>query len=261
MPDTAVSSSHFWLDDPVAGGRKPLENGYYPYGWDGDGRFLLHNGSDMPRPQGTLVTAVADGTVIVAQSDSAELFGWRCDWYGQLVVLELDETWLGQPVYALYGHIQNLQVEPGQHLEQGDPVAEIGVEGVSAVPHLHLEIRIGSNEFSQTRNPMLWLEPAPETGVLAGRLVDGTGRPWQGVRVTLIETSGEQVQYRYSYSYLDDPQHIINPDEALAENFVFADLPAGNYTLFAQVEGVDYRLPVEIRAGQLTTVEIVTRGE
>lgn len=256
-PDTAVLP-HSWLADPVSGGRKPLANGYYPYGWDGDGRFLLHNGADMPKELGTPVTAVANGTVIVAQADDTELYGWRCDWYGQLVVVELDERWQGQPVYVLYGHIQAIQVEPGQHVGPGDPLAEIGVAGVSTVPHLHLEIRVGSNDFSRTRNPLLWLAPVPETGVLAGRLVNSEGRPWQGARVTLIDASGSEPRYLYTFTYLDDPQHLIHPDEGLAENFVFADLPSGSYTLFATVQGVEYRLPVEVQAGEVTAVDIVT---
>ncbi len=253
MPQT-----HFWLIDPVSGGRKPLENGYYPYGWDGDGRFLLHNGADMPAVQGTMVTAVADGTVVVAQSDADELYGWRCDWYGQLVVLELDEQWQGQPVYVLYGHVQLIQVEAGQRVVQGEPIAEVGVEGVSAVPHLHMEIRIGSNNFATTQNPMLWLEPLPETGVLAGRLVDEGGRPWQGVRITLIESTDDDPLYRYTFTYLDDPQHLIHSDAALAENFLFADLPPGNYTLFVSVGGQEYRQPVVVNGGEVTAVEIVS---
>lgn len=256
-PDTAVPQSHFWLTDPVLGGRKPLANGYYPYGWDGDGRFLLHNGADMPAVRGTLVTAVADGTVVVTQSDAEELYGWRCDWYGQLVVLELDQQWQGQPVYVLYGHVQQIQVEAGQRVAQGDPIAEIGVEGVSAVPHLHLEVRVGSNGFATTQNPMLWLEPLPGTGVLAGRLVDGAGRPWQGVRITLIESTADGPVYHYTFTYLDDPQHLIHPDAALAENFLFADLPPGNYTLFVSVAGQEYRLPVVVNEGAVTAVEIM----
>lgn len=256
-PDATAPQLHFWLTDPVLGGRKPLANGYYPYGWDGDGRFLLHNGADMPQVQGTVVTAVADGTVVVAQSDAAELFGWRCDWYGQLVVLQLDEQWQGQPVYVLYGHVQLIQVEPGQRVAQGEPIAEIGVEGVSAVPHLHLEVRVGSNAFTITQNPMLWLEPLPGTGVLAGRLVDAAGRPWQGVRITLIESTDDGPLYRYTYTYLDDPQHLIHPDAVLAENFLFADLPPGSYTLFVSVAGQEYRQPVVVNVGEVTAVEIV----
>lgn len=257
-PSTDPFQPHFWLSDPIATGRKPFEQAYYPYGWDGGQRFLLHNGADMPEELGTAVLAAADGTVVVAQSDQGAMFGWRCDWYGQLVIVELDERWQDQPVYILYGHIRNLQVQAGDRVQQGDPLAEIGVEGVSVVPHLHLEVRVGRNEFSATQNPLLWLQPTEDFGILAGRLVDPEKRPWQGIRLTLIDGSGEEPAFISTFSYLGDPQHIINPDDQLAENFVFADIAPGLYTLFTQIQGVDYRVPVEIRAGEVTAVEIIT---
>lgn len=257
-PSTDPFQPHFWLSDPIATGRKPFEQAYYPYGWDGGQRFLLHNGADMPEELGTPVLAAADGTVVVAQSDQEAMFGWRCDWYGQLVIVELDERWQNQPVYILYGHIRNLQVQEGDRVQQGDQIAEIGVEGVSVVPHLHLEVRVGRNEFGTTQNPLLWLQPTEDFGILAGRLVDPEKRPWQGIRLTLIDGSGEEPTFISTFSYLDDPQHIINPDDQLAENFVFADMRPGFYTLFTQIQGVDYRVPVEIKAGEVTAVEIVT---
>ena len=259
-PSTTQFEPHFWLIDPIGNGRKPFEQAYYPYGWDGGGRFLLHNGADMPKELGTPLLAVADGTVIVAQTDSEEMFGWRCDWYGQLVILELEQRWQDRPIYILYGHIQNIQVEVGERVTQGDRIAEIGVEGVSLVPHLHLEVRVGENDFTTTQNPILWMQPTEDFGILAGRLIDPEKRPWQGIRVTIIDPSGDEPQFISTFTYLDDPQHIINPDEQLAENFVFADLRPGFYTLFAQLQGVDYRVPVEIKAGEITAVEIMTEA-
>jgi len=202
--------------------------------------------------------AVADGTIVVSQSDENELYGWRCNWYGQLVVLELDQQWQGQPIYVLYGHILNRIVEVGQRVQQGEPLAEVGVGGVSTVAHLHLELRVGSNEFASSRNPMLWIEPGPTRGVLAGRLLDPLGRPWQGVVLTLIDGSGDEPQFINTWSYQGDPQDLINPDEVLAESFVFADVRPGEYILYVKLQGVEYRQPVQVIAGELTTVELIT---
>ncbi len=257
---TTQFEPHFWFRDPISNGRKPFEQAYYPFGWDGGSRFLLHNGADMPKELGTAVLAVADGTVVVAQDDLTEMFGWRCNWYGLLVIIELDQRWQGEPVYVLYGHIQNIIVEAGDRVVQGDPVAETGVEGVSTVPHLHLEVRMGSIAFNATQNPQLWLPPNEGLGLLAGRLVDPEGRPWQGARLTLIAASDAEPQFISTFSYLDDPQQMINPDAQLAENFVFADLEPGFYTLFAKLQGIEYRLPVEIKAGEGTAVEIITEA-
>ena len=256
-PDVANRAAHFWLSKPLPGGGRLLINQTYPYGYDGNGRYLLHNGIDVAEELGTPVLAVADGTVVVAQSDFNALYGWRCDWYGELVVIELDETWLGQPMYALYGHVLNINVEVGQRVTRGEPVAEVGFGGAALVPHLHFELRIGENSFESTRNPMLWIAPGSSRGVIAGRITDPDGRPWQGVVVTLIGPDGEDTLIN-TFSYLDDPRNLINPDELMAENFVFSDLLPGEYVLYAKLQEVEYRVPVTVTAGELSFADIIT---
>ncbi|WP_420631841.1 peptidoglycan DD-metalloendopeptidase family protein [Candidatus Leptofilum sp.] len=250
--------AHFNFIKPVPGGGRTIINKTFPYGSDGNGRYLLHNGIDIAGELGLPVLAVADGTVVVAQADDSALYGWRCNWYGHLIVLELDQTWQGQPIFVLYGHVLGLAVEVGQRVAQGEPIAEVGVGGAAIVPHLHLEVRVGTNEFGSTRNPMLWIHPGPTRGVVAGRLVDPQGRPWQGVTITLIDASEDEPLFINTYSYQGDPQNLINPDELLAENFVFADVMPGEYTLFVKLQGVEYRQPVQVVEGELTTVELVT---
>ncbi|MEZ4641518.1 MAG: peptidoglycan DD-metalloendopeptidase family protein [Chloroflexota bacterium] len=93
------------------------------HGWDGAGLLLLHNGVDSADPLGTPVLAAAAGTVVVAQDDYNEWYGWRCDWYGHLAVIEHDQCWFGQPVYTLYGHVLNINVEAGV-METGEQVAK-----------------------------------------------------------------------------------------------------------------------------------------
>ena len=235
---------------PTAG-----RNAGYPYGSDGSGRYLLHNGLDMADEDDALAVAPGDGQIVLARDDIDELFGWRCDWYGQVVVLQLDEGHDGQPVYVLFGHVRDVQVVEGQRVARGEPLAREGTAGVATVAHLHLEVRVGANTFGATRNPLLWLEPWSGSGVIAGRLVDPDGRAWQGVTVTLIDKEGGLLN---TFTYLDDPDHLIRPDPALGENFVFGPVAEGRYTVFVEVQGEEYRRTVEVRDGQLTTLEIVT---
>jgi murein DD-endopeptidase MepM/ murein hydrolase activator NlpD len=241
----------------LPGSGRFLTNLGYPYGSDGSGRYLLHNGVDVAEKLGTPVLAVANGTIVVAQDDLNEWYGWRCDWYGHLVVIELDDTWQGQAVYVLYGHVLNIVVAAGQRVVRGQQVAEIGLGGVATVPHLHLEVRLGTNEFGSTRNPILWVEPGESRGVIAGRLVDPDGRPWQGVTLHLLG-GGEEPIAATTWSYLDDPLHLIKPDEGWAENFVFADVLPGDYQVYTKLQDVEYRQPVQVTAGQITAIEIVT---
>lgn len=253
-PDAAASRPPLSLANPLPNAGR---NSGYPYGSDGSGRYLLHNGLDMADENRDLAVAPGDGEVIVARDDIDEMFGWRCDWYGQLVVLRLDETQDGQPVYVLFGHVQDVQVTEGQRMARGEPVARQGTAGVATVAHLHLEVRVGANTFGATRNPLLWLEPWSGSGVVAGRLVDPDGHAWEGVTVTLIDNAAE-ASYLNTWTYLDDPDHLIRPDPALAENFVFGPVAEGSYDVFVQLQGETYRQTVEVRDGELTTVEIVT---
>jgi murein DD-endopeptidase MepM/ murein hydrolase activator NlpD len=256
-PEPALAQTHFWLSKPLPGAGRTLINQRFPYGWDENGRLLLHNGVDVAEELGTPVLAVADGTVVVAQADYDVWYGWRCDWYGHLVVLELEQTWHDQPIYVLYGHVLNIKVDVGQQVKRGDPLAEVGFGGAATHPHLHFEVRVGENEFSATRNPMLWLDPGPTRGVIAGRLVDPEGRPWQGVPLVLLSSDGEGNQYS-TWSYLGDPQHLINPDLGWAENFVFSDIKPGKYAIYTNIQGVEYQQPVTVSVGQVAVVEIET---
>jgi murein DD-endopeptidase MepM/ murein hydrolase activator NlpD len=251
--------SHFWFGKPLSGGGRLLYTDWLPYGYDAGGRYLIHNGLDSAEPAGSPILAAADGMIVVAGEDKTRLYGWRCDWYGNLVVIEVDQTWRDQPVYLVYGHVLNIEVEVGQRVVRGQQVAEVGVGGAATLPHLHFEVRVGTNEFASTRNPLLWLEPPSTRGLIAGRLVDPEGRPWQGVAVAAVGRS-EGTETHTTWTYLDDPQHLINGDEVLAENYVFGDLRPGEYELYVELQGQVYTLLVIVEPGELTVAEIVTEA-
>jgi len=256
-PQLEVAEPHFWLSKPLPGAGRTLINQRFPYGWDESGRLLLHNGVDIAEKLGTPVLAVADGTVVMARSDMNAWYGWRCDWYGHLVVIELDKVWHGQPIYVLYGHVLNLMVEEGELVTRGQPLAEVGFGGAATNPHLHLEVRVGQNEFGATRNPMLWIDPGPTRGVIVGRLVDPEGRPWQGVPLALVGRNGTSARAS-TWSYLGDPQQLANADEYWAENFVFSDVKPGDYDIYTTLQGIDYRQSVTVTAGGVAEVAIET---
>lgn len=253
----ANTENHFWLSKPLPGGGRLLYTEWFPYGYDVGGRYLIHNGIDIAEPEGTPVLAAADGTVVVAGDDYSRYYGWRCDWYGHLVVIELDRRWQDQPVFIVYGHVLGIEVDPGQRVSAGEKVAEVGVGGAATLPHLHFEIRVGTNEFKSTRNPLLWLEPPASRGIIAGRLVDPEGKPWLGVSITAVGRS-EGTEDHTTWTYLDNSQHLVHPDETLAENFVIGDLVPGEYELYVDLQGEIYRQPVIVNGGELSYVEIIT---
>jgi len=52
----------------------------------------------------------------------------------------------------------------------------------------------------------------------------------------------------------------MNPDEGFAENFVFDDVPPGDYIVTTQIQGVNYEVPVQAAVGDVARVQIATES-
>jgi len=82
-----------------------------------------HMGVDMAAPTGTPIYAPADGVVSMADNDL----------YFEGAMVLLDH---GQGLISMYLHVDEILVEPGQTVSQGDQIATIGSKGRSTGPHL-----------------------------------------------------------------------------------------------------------------------------
>jgi len=91
----------------------------------GDGR-RFHKGVDIAAPVGTPIHALEGGVVRMAESHSG---------LGRVVLIEHEDGWR-----SLYAHCERLDVEPGQRVERGQPIATVGSSGRSTGPHVHLEL-------------------------------------------------------------------------------------------------------------------------
>jgi len=222
-----TGEEHFWLRRPVPDGSVVWTDKVYPYGGTRGGTLRPHHGVEFNVPYGTPMLAAASGTVVVAGNDSMEMHGPHTGFYGNLVVIELDSRYQGQPIYILYGHLSELLVSVGQQVQVGEVIALSGGSGVADGPHLHFEVRVGQNDYYHTRNPILWLYPFPDYGVVAGRITWPDGSLAYEVPVSLRRLDG-QSRYLATTSYADDS---VNPSDlwALGENFAIDDVPAGYY--------------------------------
>lgn len=108
------------------------------YGWKGPKNG--HSGIDIAAPHGTPVYAALSGTVKSA--------GWNVYGYGMLVTIRGID---GRDYY--YAHNSRLTVRAGQRVRQGQLIARVGSTGRSSGPHVHFEIRSGS----QMLNPLAYL--------------------------------------------------------------------------------------------------------
>ncbi|WP_239522743.1 M23 family metallopeptidase [Geodermatophilus sabuli] len=119
---------------PVDGAR--LTSGY-------GGRWgTFHYGIDLAAPMRTPEYAAVDGVVLRAGSASG--FG--------LAVYVLHDN--GD--VTVYGHMDEILVEPGQYVEAGETIALLGNRGQSTGPHLHFEVHEGGMNGERV-NPLPWL--------------------------------------------------------------------------------------------------------
>jgi murein DD-endopeptidase MepM/ murein hydrolase activator NlpD len=210
----------------------------------------------MENPIGTPVLAVTSGTVIVAGSDQVEVYGLKPDFYGQLVVVQLDREFHEQPVFVLYGHLSRVMADVGQRVTTGDVLGEVGMTGVAIGPHLHFEVRVGANTYADTRNPELWLKPLPGHGTIAGQLLDSQGNPIPEAIINFHRAEEPDKRWREAYTYPGDGVHA---DDEWGENFVMGDVPAGSYVLKTSVNGWLYTQEVTVGAGKTSFVIIETK--
>jgi len=248
---------HYWLERPFGPEHNQQLSRFYPYASTGGGEYLLHHGVDIQNETGTPVLAVADGKVVVAGDDSREAYGQTTHFYGRLITIELDQTYLEQPVFCLYGHLSEVSVAVGQEVKVGDILGRVGMTGIALGPHLHFEIRVGSNSYSHTRNPELWWKPLPDRGTIAGRLLYPNGCPVQDRIITLHRAELPDESWGSLRTYIFGEG--VNPDDDWGENFVLGDVPAGTYILRTVVNRKLYTRQVEVVAGQTAFVEIETQ--
>jgi hypothetical protein len=246
---------HQWLGRPFGSGDGNEPSRFYPYGSTARGKYRIHRGADFPNPFGTPVFAPAKGRVIVAGTDHRVMYGERVNFYGQLVIIQLDELYRSQKVYVLYGHLSKVHVGFLQTVDEGDLIGEVGMTGVAIGPHLHLEVRVGRNSYENTRNPELWLRPLPDKGTVVGLLVNGEGRPIAEHPLTLYPSDAPDRRWQDTTTYAASD---INPDDEWLENFVMGDVPAGEHLLKTSVDGRLYSEEITVRPGEITRVAIET---
>jgi murein DD-endopeptidase MepM/ murein hydrolase activator NlpD len=110
----------------VTGG---MTSGFGPRLHPVDGTESFHTGIDLRAPEGAPILAARGGVVTSAGPRGG---------YGNAV--EIDH---GGGLTTLYAHASQLNVAPGDTINPGDKVGEVGDTGKTTGPHLHFEVRVG----------------------------------------------------------------------------------------------------------------------
>ncbi len=262
--EVTLVTEHFLFGRPLApDAPAPAPNSVYLYGTTELGQYEVHHGVDFDRnPIGVPVFAVGNGTIVTAGDDRQPLCGDKgqticgrfLNFYGLVTVIQLDQAYRGQTLFALSGHMDRIDVQVGQRVQRGDPIGAVGMTGIAIGPHIQFEIRVGVNDYASTRNPMLWIAPLPGRGVLAGRYTNPEGNLIRSAVVDIYRAEEPAKFYRETETYSADEQPDVNSDDELGENFVVSDLPAGDYIV--RVPGKPFAARVTAEAGKLAWVEI-----
>ena len=102
----------------------------------------LHAGIDLAAPIGTPEYAAADGVVLEAGPASG---------FGLAVYVQHENGDV-----TVYGHKEEILVQPGQVVRAGDTIALLGNRGQSTGPHLHFEVHVGGLDGERI-DPIPWL--------------------------------------------------------------------------------------------------------
>lgn len=103
------------------------------------GRQAFHTGLDISARRGTSIAAPADGVVV---------FAGRNGGLGKSVRVSH-----GFGITTVYGHLDTINVAPGDEIHRGDKLGTLGNTGRSTGPHLHYEVHVDGKAV----NPLYYI--------------------------------------------------------------------------------------------------------
>lgn len=126
---------------PVAGGVGRITTYFGPAINPFTHEMYLHLGVDIAYAYGTPILASADGKVVQR--------GYEALGYGNYVVIRHRYGF-----YTKYAHMEQVYVNEGDVVKQGQMIGRMGSTGLSTGPHLHFEVHLGS----EVVDPMRYLD-------------------------------------------------------------------------------------------------------
>ncbi|WP_246837641.1 peptidoglycan DD-metalloendopeptidase family protein [Salinicola sp. MH3R3-1] len=127
-PSTAIRQTRGGLPWPVQGS---MLSSY------GSGDGVNRNGILIGAPEGTAIKAVHAGRVVFAN--------WMRG-FGNLLILDH-----GDGILTLYAHLQQIDVDPGQQVDNGQTVGAVGNTGGQSRSALYFEVRQNGNPIDPSR--------------------------------------------------------------------------------------------------------------
>lgn len=276
-PDLCTYAAPLFLHRPIAPPGNDAFDLTYRFGTTQGKVRDPHHGVEFLNAYGTPVLAAADGLVVTAGGDleptsphgawPITFYGPYMNFYGNLVVIEhqLPEALktalpdLLDPIYTLYGHLSEIDVQVGQAVTAGQQIGKVGQAGIATGPHLHFEVRLGENTYAASRNPELWLVPSflaggQPMGALAGRFIDTYGNSQEKDSIVLQHLpDGPGGAAGFEVTLMTYEEKKLIGQLPWQESFGATDLPPGWYRVSFPMNGLRQEL-VQIFPGALTVI-------
>lgn len=149
LSNVSVSSSGYI--SPIAGVTLDPNKLVYP-SYPGHTGLDINQGNTGIVVNGVDVVAVKAGTVVTSTALRNPNGSYRS--YGEYVVIDHHDG-----TFTLYAHMQSgsRTVAEGTEVTQGQIIGKVGSTGNSTGPHLHFEVRVGTNSSRNTVNPIPYL--------------------------------------------------------------------------------------------------------
>jgi murein DD-endopeptidase MepM/ murein hydrolase activator NlpD len=276
-PDLCTYPSPLFLRRPIDPPGNDSIDVTYRFGSTQGGMRDPHHGVEFLNGYGTPVLAAGDGVVVVAGTDldptsprgawPITFYGPYMNFYGNLVVIEhqVPEALLQarpdmpQPLYTLYGHLSEIEVQVGQQVSAGQQIGKVGQAGIATGSHLHFEVRLGENTYKASHNPELWLASHQDAGgqprgAIAGRFLDSYQNSLEKDSIVLQHLpQGPDGPSDFEVSVMTYEEKGLVGRPPWLESFGVGDLPAGWYRISFPMGGLRQEL-VQVLPGQLTVV-------
>ena len=258
--DICVLDGHFIMRNPISAFGNRFSDDSYRYGSTQGGLRETHHGVEFANNLGIPVLAVADGEVVFAESDAQIKIGWVPNFYGNVVVIRHRADGFDQDLYSLYAHLSTISVKRGDMVEVGKMVGTVGATGTARGSHLHFEVRSGSNDSESNQNPLLWVVPEPEMGVIAGRLINSIGEEVEGTfNVQAVSDGVVNPSPTTSITTYENKKLPVGNDPNWRENFAAGNLRQGEYRVSLVYNNKVYEKLVNVQDGKLTFVVFVVK--
>jgi murein DD-endopeptidase MepM/ murein hydrolase activator NlpD len=102
----------------------------------------VHEGIDIPMPEGAPIRAAGNGTVVMRELQ---------DGYGKYTCIA------HRTITTCYGHQARFHTRLGAKVRRGEVIGEVGSTGNTTATHLHFEVRRGRRPWGKPVNPARFL--------------------------------------------------------------------------------------------------------